>query len=269
MWQHGGSDLNAFYYKINERNNPYFTGANNGAEDTNFFGATYDYTINNWGTVGAYALVNQNLSSEMKVNTYGLRWNRGMMNGDKLAMLDWDIEYAAQRGDTGATVGETDISASVIEGWFGFNFHAGSNSHGRVHVGTLITSGDKTNTPTKDGNFVNLFGDFHAHNRFGDMDWIEGFLGGPHDITDYNIGYEHWFGADHYVMFAYHMFKETQAAPGAEDKIGDEIDLKYGYQYSKNLAFEVMIGQANPEEKFFGPPADSVQRASVTAKVTW
>lgn len=266
MWQHGSSDLNAFYYKLNENNNPYISGGFNGAEDSNLFGATYDYTIKNWGTAGVYAVVFQNLSSEEKVNTYGIRWNRGMMNGDKLNMLDWDVEFAKQSGDESATI---DVSASVIEGWFGFNFNAGSNSHGRVHIGTLITSGDKASTPTKDEDFVDAFGDFHAHNRFGDMDWLEFINGGVHDLTDYNIGYEHWFGADHYVMLAYHMFKETETAPGAEDTIGNEIDLKYGYQYSKNLAFEVMIGQASPEEKFFGPPADTVQRAALTAKLDW
>jgi hypothetical protein len=270
MWQHGSNDLNLFYYKIAEGNDPFVIGSTNGAQDNSFFGATYDWNFRTWGTVGGYWLISQDLSNTMKVSTCGARWNRGMMNGDKLNMFDWNIEYAVQSGDDTPTV---KIAAWIGEGWFAYNFNAGQNTHGRVHIGTLMTSGQKNTTATKDEDFVSLYGDFHANNRFGDMDWVDSAtlpaLGGAHNITDYNIGYEHWFGTDHYVMFAYHMFKETEANGAPDDTIGDEIDLKYGYQYSKNLSFEVMLGQANPDEKFFGAPADAVQRAAAQAKVRW
>jgi hypothetical protein len=204
-----------------------------------------------------------------------------MMTGDKLNMFDWNIEYAMQTGDGGGPFGgpETKISSWVGEGWFAFNYNAG-NTHGRVHIGTLMTSGDDlAASSTKSEEFVPLFGDFHANNRFGDLDWVDQF--GPSNITDYNIGYQHWFGDAHSIMFAYHTFKETtsnSATIGAHtDKIGDEFDLKYGYKYSKNLSFEVFIGQANPDSKnaqFYGiiapgASADPVQRASVQAKLNW
>ena len=70
-------------------------------------------------------------------------------------------------------------------------------------------------------------------------------------------------------MIAYHMFKETEANGSPDDTIGNEIDLKYGYQYSKNLAFEVLIGQAQGDDAFFGFSTDPVQRASIQAKLAW
>jgi hypothetical protein len=70
-------------------------------------------------------------------------------------------------------------------------------------------------------------------------------------------------------MLAYHMFQETEANGSPNDKIGDEIDLKYGYHYSKNLSFEVLIGQAQGDDAFFGFATDPVQRASVQARLAW
>jgi hypothetical protein len=285
MWQHGASDLNFFYYKISEENCfNCFTANGSGpgaSADSNLWGATYDWKFKKWGTVGGYVLVSQDLGGDgpvffpdSKVMTYGARWNRGMMTDDKLNMFDWDLEYAMQTGDVGepfAFTPSTDISAWVGEGWFGFNFHAGQNSHGRVHIGTLMTSGQKS-TSNKAEDFVPLYGDFHANNRFGDLDWVDQF--GPHNITDYNVGYDHWFGDAHHVMIAYHMFYDTESLPGQpDDKIGDEIDLKYNYMYSKNLGFEVSLGEAMPNDTywaFFGvPKTDAVQRATFMAKLGW
>jgi hypothetical protein len=285
MWQHGASDLNFFYYKISEENCfNCFTANGSGpgaSADSNLWGATYDWKFKTWGTVGGYVLVSQDFGGDgpvffpdSSVMTYGARWNRGMMTDDKLNMFDWNIEYAMQTGDLGEPFAFTpgvDISSWVGEGWFGFNFHAGQNTHGRVHIGTLMTSG-QTSTSTKAEDFIPLYGDFHANNRFGDMDWVDQF--GPHNITDYNIGYDHWFGDAHHVMIAYHMFADTESLPGQpEDQIGDEIDLKYGYMYSKNLGFEVTLGQASPNKDywaFFGVPnTDTVQRATFMAKLGW
>jgi hypothetical protein len=274
MWQHGSSDLNVFYYKVAEENCFSNCFGISGSNDSNLWGATYDWNFTSLGTVGGYVLFSQDLGSDgpvftpdSKVNTYGVRWNRGMMSGDKLNMFDWNIEYAMQSGDEGGPFGgpETKIKGWIGEGWFAFNFNAGS-SHGRVHIGTLMTSGDDT-TSTDDEEFFSLYGDFHANNRFGDLDWVDQF--GPSDTTDFNIGYEHWFATDHYVMFAYHMFKETESNGAPDDTIGNEIDLKYGYQYSKNLAFEVLIGQAQGDDDFFGFSTDPVQRASIQAKLNW
>jgi hypothetical protein len=290
MWQHGGSDLSFFYYKIAEENcfETYLYGCFglSGSNDSNLYGGTYDWKFKSWGTVGGYLLFGQDLGGDgpvfvpdSKVITFGARWNRGMMNGDKLNMFDWNIEYAVQGGDIGGPYGgpSTDLSAWIGEAWFAFNFKAG-DTHGRVHIGTLMTSGDDLNTIDTDESFNSYYGDFHAYNRFGDLDWVDSF--GEHNITDYNIGYEHWFGEAHYLMLAYHMFNETEdGGYGAPNKdLGDEIDLTYGFQYSKNLAFQVTLGQANPGDAAMAiyeynlddtVPGDPVQRGTIQAKLSW
>jgi len=273
MWNHGNHDLNFFYYKIAEANFP-FGGGSGGAVDSDFFGATYDYNFaNGWGKVGGYVLAGQDLDGfgpvgieDSKVYTIGARWNRERMTGDKLNMFDWNIEAAMQTGDAGDPDLPTfDLSGMIVEGWFGFNFNAGE-TNGRVHVGYFMTSGDDITTADEDEGFIAMYGDFHANNRLGDLDWIDQF--GPSDITDISVGYEHWFGTAHYVMAAYHMFTETEDNGAPSDDLGDEIDLTYGYQYSKNLAFEVTAGQASPGDAI-GTDLDSVQRITGQAKLRW
>jgi hypothetical protein len=284
MWQHGHNDLNLFYYKAAEANFIFaIPGGGGGANDSDVFGATYDFKFDTMGTVGGYLLFGQDMigfgpigNSDSSIMTYGARWNRPMMEGDKLNMFDWNIEAAGQNGDAGDPSfpnPSVDLAGWIFEGWFAFNFKAG-DTHGRVHIGTLMTSGDKASTVDKSEDFITYYGDFHAYNRFGDLDWVDLF--GQHNITDYNIGYEHWFGEQHYVMFAYHMFSATEQDPLAtSDKLGDEIDLTYGYQYSKNLAFQFTAGQANPGEGaefFYGVPngdGDPVQRITAQAKLSW
>lgn len=274
MWKHGNNDLNLFYYKVAE-DNFIGPGTAGGANDSDFFGATYDWNFSNgWGTVGGYLLFGQDMNGngpvffpDSKVITYGVRWNRGMMNGDKLNMFDWNVEAAAQTGDLGEPFGgpSVDLSGLVVEGWFGWNFHAG-NSHGRVHAGILMTSGDDTSTTDKVEAFTPMYGDFHANNRFGDLDFVEQF--GSANITDINVGYEHWFGDAHYVMAAYHMFTLTEDNGAPSDDLGDEIDLTYGFTYSKNLSFQVTLGQMSPGD-VFGPSSDPVERVTAQAKLRW
>jgi hypothetical protein len=292
MWQHGHSDLNVFYYKLAELNGGYalgsFPGTGGGANDSDLFGATYDWKFDTMGTVGGYILVGQDLAGagvvgfpDSSLVTYGARWNRGIMTGDKLNMFDWDIEAAVQDGDAGdpspIAGGNPSVKLAgwIGEGWFGFNYKAG-DTHGRVHIGTLMTSGNKTDGITPDDkneSFISYFGDFHAYNRFGDLDWVDLF--GQANITDYNIGYEHWFGEQHYVMIAYHNFTMTESNGAPSDKLGDEIDLTYDFQYSKNLGFQVTAGQANPGEAadagygLVPGDGDPVQRITVQAKLTW
>jgi len=289
MWQHGASDLNLFYYKLAEENGFDPTpGTGGGANDSDLFGATYDWKFKTMGTVGGYLLFGQDMggfgpvgNSDSSIMTYGARWNRGMMNGDKLNMFDWNIEAAGQSGDIGdpsAPNPSIDIAGWIVEGWFAFNFQAG-DTHGRVHIGTLMTSGNKTPTTgpdTKDEDFYTYYGDFQEYNRFGDLDWVD--AAGQHNITDFNIGYEHWFGTQHYVMLAYHTFTQTESNGAASDKLGDEIDLTYNFQYSKNLAFQFTAGQANPGDAAVAiyeneleqtVPGDPVQRITAMALLSW
>ena len=209
MWEFGSGDLNFFYYKLDEEN--CFDGlclGISGSNDANLWGATYDWNFNSLGTAGAYALIGQDMGGfgpvgveDSKVKTYGARWYRGLKNAaGEHNMFDWNLEFAMQHGGIGQPVAGpgTCLRGWIGEAWFGFGFHAGDRTHGRVHLGALKTSGDKFSSTDENEQFVPLYGDFHANNRFGDLDWVDQF--GPQNITDYNVGYEHWFGDMHYCF---------------------------------------------------------------------
>jgi hypothetical protein len=175
---------------------------------------------------------------DSKLYTIGAHWMRPMTSGEgTMNNFDWNVEVAFQTGDAGdpfAAPG-VDLSGYVAEGWFGWNF-GGERSHGRLHAGVFMASGDDPDTTDEIEDFTPLYGDFHANNRLGDLDFIESAVG-PHNITNINVGYQHWFG-DHSFMAAVHYNMLTEDTGFADDKLGLEIDLGYAFQYSKNLAFE-------------------------------
>jgi hypothetical protein len=276
MWMAGKNDLNAFYYKLAED-----SVFDTGAVDSNLFGVTYDYAFDGtWGKVGGYVIAAQDLggigpigSPDSKLYTVGAHWMRPMMSGEgTMAKFDWNAEVAFQTGDAGDPFGApgVDLSGYVGEGWFGWNF-GGAKSHGRLHAGVFISSGDDPNTTDEVEDFNPLFGDYHAYNRLGDLDFIESGVG-PHNLTNVNVGYQHWFG-DHSFMAAVHYDLLTEDTGFTSDKLGIEVDLGYTYQYSKNLMFEVNVGQFMPDtglEEFAGVTAsDPVTRLNGGLKLSW
>jgi alginate export protein len=279
MWQAGKSDLNAFYYKIAE--DSFFDGF--GAVDSAIFGATYDYGFDGgWGKVGGYVIAAQDGFGlgpigvdDSKLYTIGAHWMRPNMTGEgTMNAFDWNAEVAFQTGDAGdpfAAPG-VDLSGYVFEGWFGWNF-GGDRSHGRVHAGVFMSSGDDPDTADEFEAFTPLYGDFHANNRLGDLDFLEqGDLGGGANITNVNAGYQHWFG-DHSFYGAVHYNLLTEDTGFTDDKLGLEVDLGYAYQYSKNLSFNVLLGQFMPdtalEEAFLVTESDPVTRINAGLELRW
>jgi len=185
--------------------------------------------------------------------------------------FDWNIEAAGQTGDAGnpfpvlcGTSDTCDLSGAVAEGWIGFNFNHGERSRSRVHVGFYSASGDKSDTD-KVESFIPLFGDFHG--RLGYNDFF-----GASDIDDINAGYEVWLNdGRHMAGIYYHMFKENEPAPGDDDDLGDEIDLKYSFQWKPNVGLEVGYDMLNPGKafEFTGFDPDTVVRGYVQLRTRW
>jgi hypothetical protein len=279
MWQAGRNDLNAFYYKIAEDN--IFDA---GAVDSNLFGVTYDFGFEKgWGKVGGYVLVAQDNDGlgpifipDSKLYTVGAHWMRPMEDGEgTMNAFDWNVELAMQSGDAGdpdTTFGEADLSGYVGEGWFGWNFGRGGKSHGRIHAGFFVSSGDDPDTTDEVEDFIGLYGDFHANNRLGDLDFIDGAVG-PHNITNVNVGYQHWFGEAHSIMASLHYNMLTEDTGFTDDKLGWEINAGYAYQYSKNLTFSVLAGEFSPDtglEEFAGlTESDPVIRINAGLELRW
>lgn len=273
------TDVDIFYYNVAERNVPFGSlltpniPINGGSDDVTFTGVTLDFSIGDSGqAIEPYILYYKDanegfnpLTGMPKYSTWtiGALWDRPPSED---SAFDWSLEAAFQSGEAGTT--DLDVGGSLIEGWFGFSFGGGS----RVHIGGLTQSDDSAGGGANAFDFfVPLFPDLHANNRLGDSDLIANFGVNPfvlnsfstntfHNITNYNIGYG-WTGGPHGFDFAYHVFIRTEDF-GGEDDLGSEWNLKYDYDYSHNMAFEVGLAGFMPGDFFdiaLGPTDDSLR----------
>lgn len=251
-WDWEKFDLNAFYYRIDEDND---FGCSGGCGDDNLdiYGVYATFGGETWGEIEPYIInfADGDAPGNDKFYTIGGRWTRSVndeVNSDKL--LDWSIEYAMQSGSNDPNGADTDISADIIEAWIGLNF--GSERNHRVHVGTLMASGESTGDP--DIETWNPLGyDTWDHNRLGDADFFT-----PENIEDIFVGYT-YSGENHGFRASYHMFTEAEEGGNGEDDLGSEIDVAYHYTYNPNLGIDVGVAMLQPGDEF-GTPDDSVMR---------
>jgi len=274
MWHPEKYGVDAFYYKLNES---YYAST-----DANLFGLTGKYDMSkSLGTVEGYVLVYQNLAdteylptpswlawNDMKLTTYGVRWGRMVKSADDMkdGAFDWNIEFALQSGDSlynnGGYEGggyKYDFGGSIIEGWFGWNFATGSG-RSRVHVGTLMASGQKEDeTEGPNGmdykGFIPLFGNNWAYNRLGDLDLFD-----MTDINDINIGYSYMTENDkHKFGIMLHSFGLAEDITitdpvSDEDKslssLGEELDLRYTMKINDKTSFSAGYAYLMPGEVF-------------------
>jgi hypothetical protein len=249
-------DFNAFYFKILEENN--FFGA--GSDDSNLFGGTFDWKLEGMGSVGGYLLVAQALDFDSKLNTLGARWNK---SASADSAFDWNLEYAVQSGDFGEPAGgpAQDISANILEGWFGYSF--GDTFRNRFHLGVLRASGDSDPFDNDEESFQSLFTDVHENGRLGLLDFF-----GPSDIENINIGWTGTFGNGHHKLGAtYHDFKVAEDL-GGDDDLGSEIDLTYDFMPNKVLGIQVGYGQLSTGDAV-ALNADSVKRFWSQIRARW
>ena len=293
MWDSKRFDLGAFFYRINDVTCT-IVGGPCGADDATFAGITANIRIGDNGMVlEPYVMNFQNQSDTSTVFldrtnflTYGGRFSRPVTSLEDVnngRRFDWNAEVALQDGDIGPFGAESNHSAWLSEGWFGFNWKCGERGYSRVHVGTLISSGDKEDAGglPDDGDhedYLFLFTDFHANNRLGDADLEQQFFSYgdatfgtffSSGVTNYNVGYE-FFGQRHSFLAAFHQFMLTEEncvntiSGGCQDDLGQEVDLRYGYRYSDQLGFEVglanfMPGDAISDSIFYGSDDDGMR----------
>lgn len=275
------SDLNLFYYLISELGAGCTAFCSN--ENFSLAGATWTWQINNKGQVLEPYLLDTHNSSDfnpvffdrMNIWTYGARYSRPVMSSEDIddGHFDWNAEVALQNGDIGFLGAEEDHKASIVEGWFGYNWKHG-NSRSRAHIGLLTTSGDDDQSDDVLGNedsdhedYLFLFTDVHANNRLGDMDletfffsWADTVFGPffANGITDLSLGYT-WHGEDdrHRLMGAVHNFvlsedfcgiKGTRGGPttSCDDELGLEADFSYNFRYTEHVALEAGLAWFSP-----------------------
>jgi hypothetical protein len=293
MWNFDKWGLGAFYYRIGDL--PCSTApCPIDDDDSTFAGVTANFALGDNGMVLEPYIMNFQNQSEVntvfldKINfmTLGARFSRPIETRDDVAdgfRFDWNAEVAIQDGDIGPVGAEGDHSASIVEGWFGFNWATGDTGRSRVHVGTLITSGDEEDAGglADDGDhedYLFLFTDTHANNRLGDSDLETTFFSFADSafgtffssgVTNFNAGYE-YVGESHGFMASFHMFTLTEEncvgtiSGGCQDDLGQEVDVRYGYKYNEVLGFEVgladfMPGDAIADSVAFGNDDDAMR----------
>ena len=229
-------------------------------ETTNFYGVYTTWSIPMNSTLDAYLL---NLKAhgggvgdtgDFDVMTLGVRWGKDVVNKNGLF---WNIELATQSGDSAIDDdgnGDPDgAGGTATEGWIGWNFKAGKNNH-RVYAKLERASGDDNDgviNPADDDHdaFIPLFGDFH--NRVGHGDWFfvagdpTALAGGVGELglQATALGWNGRFGDKHELGAEFWSIATDKDNGAGEDSLGSEIDVWYGFTYSKNLAFTAALSQ--------------------------
>ena len=219
-------------------------------------------------------------SANFDIWTFGVNFGRPAPTGDDEGLLDWNFEIAAQTGTWDTPGSETDVSTYISEGWLGFNFEHGESSRSRIWAGYYLGSGTAEDDDDY-GTWIPLFQDVHAYNRLGDLDLFNPFATNPmgllariYGVTDFNIGYHGQFGRNS-AMLAVHLLQTTEdvdvGGGTTETAIGTEIDLRYGFDYTKNLKFSVgfaTLMAGNLPDEFFGTEdADNPMRFYAQARL--
>ena len=284
-WDADNWDVTILGMTIAERNAQWFSSCPANAplnacrdDNTNLYGALANIDIGDNGQViSPYLLyyrdgrgttgINASGIPGAKVYTLGARWGKDVTIDDD-ALIDWNLEAAYQSGDIDVNNLDLSVKAYIVEGWVGFNFH-GDNSMHRIGAGVLLTSGDDDINDQDANSFMPLFGDIHANNRLGNIDFggqnalsgvggATGFglgLGQDTGITDLNLRYNGIMGR-HAFMFAFHYLAasaldDVNVFPSGYSKdLGGMIDLGYDFTYTKNLVFATELSYFMPGEFF-------------------
>lgn len=299
VWDLKSVDITAFYTRAFEGSvthadnflppDQLVTGINSFPQTHHFWGGYATWTLKNDWMIDAYVLELRDRAftgdAPVTVDTVGGRFARDMMDKDGPV---WNVEYAIQFGEISELSSPSsfeagaDLSGSVLEGMFGWNFKGDSSVH-RVFGRYEWASGNEPDaSPSVFGDdenegFMPMFGDFH--NRLGRGDWFQltgssptnlgGGLAGEGDgsgIAAFAVGYTGWYKENHTFGAQYWDYTldqendlDSTGATSFTDDLGEAIDVWYGYAYTKNVSFEASISQFEPgdaltsTETFVGP----------------
>jgi hypothetical protein len=198
----------------------------------------------------AYTMFYQNHDSDLDLMTYGGRYSWNNPDG-----LFWNIEYAMQSGDAGASV---DQDADVMEAWLGYHFskkHAIWGKYGWA-TGNDVTTADNES-------FFSLFSDHH--NRLGRGDWFRlsgdfntglgGSFGLGGGVEALGVGYTGTVSDKTEWGVAYWDYALEESG-GAPDELGQAFDIYVSHKYSDNLTFMASGSQLSPDDALTGGGVD-------------
>jgi hypothetical protein len=276
--------------------NANFFGIDGSADNHEFLGGYASWTVHKDQDIDVYLTNSNDRGTGGRYQTLGARYGRDGM--DKSGFV-WNIELATQFGTvmsafiTGVP-DDVDASGMGAEGWFGYNWKGGKNVH-RVYGRLEYATGNEDNPDpvtgfdNEDEGFLGLFGEIH--NRAGRGDWFRvqaddstygagtTTLGGnfiDEGLMALSVGYtglyneRHEFGV---ALWDYTAEQEIDLDPAAattdlQDDLGTAWDIWYGFNYTKNVAFEASYSTLSPGDALTlipgtpptSGPDDSVER---------
>jgi hypothetical protein len=272
----------------------YYAFINGDAENHEQFGGYATFGVGKDQVVDVYLVNNNDRGTGGRYQTVGGRYARD--GWDKKGFI-WNVEIAQQFGSVASELisgADVDASGMGAEGWFGFQFGGGNNVHrvyGRLEYATGNEDDDDVTTLDDEyEGFLGLYGEFH--NRAGRGDWfrVQGddttygagttFLGTQFvdsGLMALSVGYTGHFGEKHEIGAAFWDYQAEQEvdvlSPGApatadfQDDLGSAFDVWYGFNYSKNVAFEASYSNLSPGDALTSDgvaatsdPDDSVER---------
>jgi hypothetical protein len=247
---------------------PGLTSLNGNGSTVDFFGGYVTFPIHKTWGIDAYLTDTNDRGLGGSYQTFGGRFFND--NWDKKGLI-WNVEYAMQAGKvTGgaSAVGTTDIDAKgkAGEALVGWNFKSKKNVH-RVYGKYEYASGDDPSSTDKFDGFVPLYGDIHGRTGMGDWFQVSAFstlVGGAFGLKAWSVGYDGHYGERHELGIAYWDYKadDDQGLPDGNN-LGTAFDVWYGFNYSKNVAFQAAYSELSPDDALTASgtfPDDSAQR---------
>ena len=91
---------------------------------------------------------------------------------------------------------------------------------------------------------------------------IEPGSGASFRVTAISGGYNGFYNDRHEFGIAYWNYELEEVGAAASDELGDAFDLWYGFNYTRNVNFELSYSQLDPGDVLTGgtPPDDDVTR---------
>ncbi|HBG45360.1 MAG TPA: hypothetical protein DDW94_00045 [Deltaproteobacteria bacterium] len=225
------------------------TSSSTGA--TTLTGTTHDTTLTGvYATLGK-VIPNNSLDVYVLHQTDAVdltRYTIGARVKGAVAGVDYTVELPYQTGETSGTV---DISAWAFAAKAGYTLPTPM----KIRVGAEydFASGDEADSADENETFNNLYPTNHNHFGIGDVAVANSWS----NIQAWSLNVSADVNEKLRLYAAYWDYTTDEAASGASDDIGNEIDLVASYKYSNNVSIEAGAARFTPGEATATTPDDA------------
>lgn len=227
--------LDLFWAKVDEQNTAGSEEINFGDDDTDLFGVYYSWpevadTALNLDFYGIGVKSNFDGGATFHDTLYSSYWIGARAYSQPEHGIHYNAEFTYQMGDVTDLPEDLDISAYGFEGSLGYTWDLTGNPD--VHGGLTYATGDDNDA---DGDFEAFIAPLpDPHPRLGFADLIT-----ASNLLAYQLGYAGSMENQAWGIEVYR-FELAESAGDASEDLGNEIDVWYAYQYSKNMSLQLV-----------------------------